>query len=212
MKWHIIAALASNHVIGSDGHLPWSLPKDMAHFKRTTQGHIVLMGRRTYESCPARFRPLSNRYSLVLSGNTSYSPADLPPEAGCVVHSVNDALKQASQVAATGKWPEEVAFVIGGGQIYAQTIACVERLILTHVQMAQNRHYTAEEQAIFSPKQSAVSPGLGEERIRFPSYGTSWSQETRTPTHPADSRHTHDHYVAWYRKNPSSPPLLPFDR
>jgi dihydrofolate reductase len=68
----IVVAHASNGVIGRDGGLPWHLPADLRHFKELTSGHTVVMGRRTFESLPDRFRPLPNRRNLVLSTDPGY--------------------------------------------------------------------------------------------------------------------------------------------
>lgn len=107
MKVSIIAALASNGVIGKDNDLAWHLPDDMAFFKRTTKGRTVVMGRKNYESIPHKFRPLPGRPNIVITRNKAYSAP------GCtVVHSLRDALNHARIQGETH------TFVIGGGQIY----------------------------------------------------------------------------------------------
>ena len=68
----LIWAQSTSGVIGRDGTIPWSLPEDMAHFKRLTMGHTVVMGRRTWESLPVRFRPLPGRRNVVVSRNPDY--------------------------------------------------------------------------------------------------------------------------------------------
>ena len=65
--------MTNDRVIGIDGGLPWSLPKDMEFFKKTTLGCKVIMGRKTYESLPAKSRPLAGRHNIVLTRNTSYT-------------------------------------------------------------------------------------------------------------------------------------------
>jgi dihydrofolate reductase len=74
----IIAAIANNRCIGEHGKLPWHLPEDMAHFKALTTGTVVLMGRKTWESLPAQFRPLPNRTNVVITKQDAY---EVPPEA-----------------------------------------------------------------------------------------------------------------------------------
>ena len=67
-----IAALAANRVIGKDKDLPWHLPDDMKFFMQTTSGHHVIMGRRNYESLPAKYKPLPNRTNIVLTRQSDY--------------------------------------------------------------------------------------------------------------------------------------------
>jgi dihydrofolate reductase len=113
----IIAAIAENGVIGVRNRLPWHLPDDLKNFRRLTSGHHILMGRRNYESIG---RPLPDRTNLVLSHDAAYSAP------GCrVVTSLDRALETA------GADPE--IFIIGGATLYAQTLACVQRLYLTRV-------------------------------------------------------------------------------
>lgn len=119
----LVAAVAQNRVIGRDNQLLWHLLEDMAHFKALTQGHGVLMGRKTWESLPARFRPLPGRRNLVLSRQSAFQAPGAE-----VVSSLEDAL--------TRLRPEELLFVIGGAEIYAQTLPLAERLILTEIELA----------------------------------------------------------------------------
>ncbi len=72
MKVALVAAVARDGVIGRDGGLPWRLPEDMAHFRSVTIGHPVVMGRRTWESLPVRFRPLPGRRNVVVTRNASW--------------------------------------------------------------------------------------------------------------------------------------------
>jgi dihydrofolate reductase len=113
----IIAAMAENRVIGRANRLPWHLPADLKHFKTLTIGKPLLMGRTTWESLPG---PLPGRRHLVLTRDPGYRAA------GCtVVHSLDEAL------AAAGDVPE--LMVIGGSEIYAQTLPVAKRLHLTLV-------------------------------------------------------------------------------
>ncbi|MEA2219374.1 MAG: dihydrofolate reductase [Solirubrobacteraceae bacterium] len=114
----IVVALSSNRVIGCDGALPWRLPTDLRRFRELTTGHTVLMGRKTYESLPARFRPLPGRRNLVLSSDPTYRAEGAE---------VFDDL-----AAALGACERE-CFVIGGGQIYAQALPLAGRVYATHV-------------------------------------------------------------------------------
>ncbi len=114
----MIAAVAENGVIGSDGGMPWRLSTDMQRFKALTMGKPVLMGRRTWQSFPKR--PLPGRVNIVVTRDTGFA------EAGAVVvHSVEEGVERAGAV-------DELC-VIGGGQIYEQMIAKADRLDITHV-------------------------------------------------------------------------------
>ncbi|MDQ0735843.1 dihydrofolate reductase [Arthrobacter agilis] len=121
----LIWAQTENGVIGKDGGIPWHVPEDMAHFKATTTGHPVIMGRRTWESFPLRSRPLPDRTNIVVSR----SGTDLP---GAVVVGSLDAAFEAAQ-AAPGA--EEI-WVIGGGQIYADAMERANAALVTVVESA----------------------------------------------------------------------------
>jgi len=129
----IIVAFDAEYGIGKNGRLPWALPLDLKHFKEITTGtsspskkNAVIMGRKTWESLPEKFRPLPGRVNLVLSQEGRL----VLPSGVLSAQSLDDALKQLSS-------PEiENIFVIGGAQIYAAAIehpSC-RRLIVTHVQ------------------------------------------------------------------------------
>ncbi|WP_375568345.1 dihydrofolate reductase [Ahrensia marina] len=121
----LIAAVARNGVIGRDNDLPFRLPTDLKHFKALTLGHPVLMGRATYESIG---RPLPGRPNLVVSGDPDFR-AD-----GCEVYSDLDTAIERGKMLAEGLG-KSALFIIGGGQIYAQTIDEADRLEITHVAM-----------------------------------------------------------------------------
>ena len=112
----IVVAHSRNRVIGANGALPWHLPSDLKRFKEITQGGTVVMGRKTWESIPAKFRPLPNRRNLVVSRNGCDAPE--------VFASLDDAIEAAG----------EDCFVIGGGEIYAQALARAERVYATEVE------------------------------------------------------------------------------
>ncbi len=115
-----IVAVSQNGVIGKDNDLPWHLPTDMKYFKRTTLGHHVIMGRKNFL---AMGRPLPGRTNVVITRNPTFTAN------GClVVHSVEEALQRAERNG------EEEAFVIGGGEIYAASMALWDRLYLTRVE------------------------------------------------------------------------------
>jgi dihydrofolate reductase len=114
---YLVAALAKNGVIGARGKLPWHLPEDLKHFKQLTFGHPVIMGRRTWESLG---KPLPGRENIVISRK----PVFEAPGAS-VSASVEGAI-----ALCTG---EPVAFVIGGAEIYAASMALADGLVLTEI-------------------------------------------------------------------------------
>jgi dihydrofolate reductase len=116
----LIAALARNRCIGRANQLPWHLPEDLKHFRQVTQGHAVLMGRKTWDSLPERFRPLPGRRNLVLTRNPAWK------EAGAeVVANIPSALALLQGV--------ERVFVLGGAEVYAQAIPLADELYLTEI-------------------------------------------------------------------------------
>jgi len=112
----IIVAKSNNGIIGKDGDLPWRLPEDLKRFKRLTTGNIVVMGRKTYDSIG---RPLPNRKNIVISRNTSLKIEGVEVEQDLI-----DVLKRNQ---------EENVYVIGGGQIYADSLPFTEKLEITEV-------------------------------------------------------------------------------
>lgn len=124
MKVQLIVAMDNERGIGKNNDLMWHLPADMKFFKETTVGHIVVMGRKNFDSIPERFRPLVGRENVVLTRNTDFTASD------CVVfHSLEACLK------AYENEPNRIIFIIGGGQIYQQALAlnCIDELYITHV-------------------------------------------------------------------------------
>jgi dihydrofolate reductase len=121
----IIVAAAENLVIGKDNDLVWNLPDDMSYFKETTKGHHVLMGRKNYESIPSKWRPLPNRPNVIITRNK-----ELDYPGTFIVHSLKEALALAE------KANEDEAFIIGGGEIFSQSIPLVDRIYYTEVKAA----------------------------------------------------------------------------
>lgn len=119
----LIAALTENRVIGKNNDLPWHLPDDMKYFMQTTSGHHVVMGRKNYESIPPKFRPLPNRVNILVSRQEDYQAP------GCTV--VNS-IPQAIDIAIDNH--EAEIFIIGGAEIYNQSLAFANRLYLTEIQ------------------------------------------------------------------------------
>ena len=119
-RLHLIYARAANGVIGCNGALPWHLPEDLAHFKRTTLGCPVLMGRKTWDSLPLRFRPLPGRVNIVVTRD-----ADWAAVGAQVAHSLEAARDLCP--------PGSDAWVIGGAQIYAQALPLASSVVVTEI-------------------------------------------------------------------------------
>jgi dihydrofolate reductase len=120
VKVHLIYARAANGVIGRDGTLPWHLPEDMAHFRELTRGAPVVMGRKTWDSLPPRFRPLPGRRNIVVTRQAGWQ--DTGAEA---VPSVEAALLLCAD--APDVW------VIGGAQIYALALPLAHTAEVTEI-------------------------------------------------------------------------------
>lgn len=116
----LIAAISENNCIGKDNLLPWHLPEDLKHFKELTTGKTVLMGRKTWESIPEKFRPLPNRKNIVITTQSDF----IVPEGVEIYHAINDAISAHTN---------EDIFIIGGATIYTQTINLADTLYITHV-------------------------------------------------------------------------------
>ncbi|MBS3996287.1 MAG: dihydrofolate reductase [Hydrogenophaga sp.] len=116
----LIYARAANGVIGRDNQLPWHLPEDLAHFKRTTLGCPVIMGRKTWDSLPPKFRPLPGRLNIVVTRDTTWQA-----DGAAVAHS----LEAARALCPSGS----VAWVIGGAQIYAQALPLASEVVVTEI-------------------------------------------------------------------------------
>jgi dihydrofolate reductase len=120
MQLHLIFARAANGVIGLKGTMPWHLPEDLAHFKRTTLGCPVIMGRKTWDSIPAKFRPLPGRTNIVVTRQANWnengarSANSLPEALQICEHDAN-------------------VWVIGGAQIYAQALPLAHTVVVTEI-------------------------------------------------------------------------------
>ena len=112
----IIVAMANDRVIGQDNRMPWHIPEDLAHFRQTTMGHSVIMGRNTYLSIG---KALEGRKNIVLSRNTEFNPVD--------------AIVYRDFKAAIADYPE--AFIIGGAYVFAQALPYARQLYITHIDL-----------------------------------------------------------------------------
>lgn len=121
MKISSIVAVGKNNVIGKDNQIPWYLPEDLKWFKKNTLGHAVIMGRKCFESIG---RPLPKRTNIIITRDIFYLAQ------GCeVVHSLSEALQLAQNEG------ETEAFIIGGGEIYLQSMDICDKIYLTEVEI-----------------------------------------------------------------------------
>jgi dihydrofolate reductase len=120
VKISLVAAVARGGVIGQDGGIPWRIPEDMARFRAVTMGYPVVMGRRTWESLPERFRPLPGRRNVVVTRNPSWHDDGAERAA-----SLEDALQLLAG--------EQSVSVIGGGEIFAAALPLADELALTEI-------------------------------------------------------------------------------
>lgn len=130
LVWAQARDVAGRPVIGAGGAMPWHLPEDLAHFRRLTSGHPVVMGRRTWDSLPPRFRPLPGRVNVVVTRQPGWTPeqADAPVR---VAGSVAEALAVAREAA--GDTGSGEVWVMGGAQLYAATVALADRCVVTEI-------------------------------------------------------------------------------
>jgi len=149
----IIVAAGEQNAIGKDNSLIWHLSNDLKRFKKLTNGHHIIMGRKTFESFP---KPLPNRVHVVITRQTDYKA----PSGVIVVNSLEDAYDVAKN--------DNQPFIIGGGEIYKQSMAIVDKLEITRV------HSTFKDADTFFPEIDM----------------TQWKEVDRT-THDADDKHAH---------------------
>lgn len=121
MKLHLIFARAANGVIGKAGTMPWHLPEDLSHFKRTTLGCPVIMGRKTWDSLPPRFRPLPGRLNVVVTRQH-----DWQAEGAACAHSLPEAVALCP--------PSSEVWIIGGAEIYAQALPLATTAVVTEIE------------------------------------------------------------------------------
>ena len=120
MPLHLIYARAANGVIGKDNTIPWHIPEDMAHFKQLTQGCAVIMGRKTWDSLPPRFRPLPGRTNIVVTRQSNWRAEGAQPAT-----SLPAALALCD--------PRQTLWVIGGAQIYAEALPLADSIEVTEI-------------------------------------------------------------------------------
>ena len=157
----IIAATSTNDALGKNNDLIWHLPNDFKRFKSMTTGHYIIMGRKTFESFP---KPLPNRTHIIITKNKNYKVAG-----HLIVHSLKEALNCIPK-------SEEKAFIIGGGEIYRQSLSIADEIELTRV----NGHFEAD--------------------TFFPKINSSEWELIKEEEHPADEKHDYSFRFLTYLK------------
>jgi dihydrofolate reductase len=150
----VVAAVARNGVIGADGGLPWHLPDDLRLFKETTLGHVLVMGRRTYESIG---RPLPGRTTVVVTRRKDWLPG---AEEVLVAHGMRDALERARAI-------DDEIFVVGGGELYAAALPHADRLVITFVEQEPEGDTTFPDVDWSDWREIAREPGDGWVRVTY---------------------------------------------
>jgi dihydrofolate reductase len=120
MKLGLVYARARNGVIGKDGVLPWHLPEDLAHFRKVTMGAPVIMGRKTWESIPAKFRPLPGRRNVVVTRQAGWSAPGAE-----VAHTIEQAVAMCE--------PAAHAWLIGGAELYREAVPLAQIAEVTEI-------------------------------------------------------------------------------
>lgn len=158
----IIVAAGENNAIGKDNDLIWHLSDDLKRFKSLTNGHHIIMGRKTFESFP---KPLPNRTHIVITRQNNYKV----PDGVIVVNNMDDALDAARN--------DQQPFIIGGGEIYKQSMSIADKIEITRV------HHSFEDADTF-----------------FPDIDTSIWEETHSEFHEKDEKHAHAFTFITYKK------------
>lgn len=157
-----IAAMDESRVIGKDGGLPWNLPQDLKHFSSLTTGHTVLMGRKTYQSLPPKFRPLPKRENVVVTRSPELLRSEVPEEVQLVAEPESFLAEiQKGERSIRG----EVLWLIGGEELYRLLLPQCDEIQLTQV---QGRHegdaYFPEFEQDFSLLSETKHPGFSFQR------------------------------------------------
>jgi dihydrofolate reductase len=167
----LIAAIARNGVIGRDNALVWREPQDQQHFRALTLGCPVVMGRRTWESLPARFRPLPDRRNIVVSRQPAFvaEGAEVTPDLAQALALVSHSNR---------------VFVIGGAQLYAQALPQADTLLLTEVDadLDGDVFFPAWDRTAFEEVSRRGETGAGGLRFDFVEY----RRRAAPPPPPAD--------------------------
>lgn len=167
MTISMIAAAATNGVIGANNRLPWRLPADMAYFVAETRGKTVLMGRKTFESLKA---PLKNRTNVILSRTLTEAP-----EGTVLVHSAEEALE---------KYGDQELMVIGGEEIYRLMLPYADRVLLTEIDQAFEGDAYFPELPPGEWKLASRTPGMRDEKNDLPYAFAVYVRTSGRPSRP----------------------------
>ena len=149
-----IVAMSRNRVIGADGKIPWHITEDLKRFKELTSGHIVLMGRKTYETLPSRYRPLPNRRNVVVTKIPDFGEEEN-------IDVFNDPINAVKVLSAEPDSAEQTLWIIGGGEIYRATQSLWDEVHLTLVNTTVVGDTTFPEfEAEFTEKSKEVYDGF----------------------------------------------------
>ncbi|MCB2413715.1 dihydrofolate reductase [Demequina sp. TTPB684] len=132
--WAQARDAAGRPVIGLDGGMPWHLPEDLAHFQTSTTGHAVIMGRRTWESLPPRFRPLTGRENIVVSRSLGSL------DGATIASSLADAIDAAARIS-----PGTDAWIIGGAGLFEDAAAILDEVVVTEIDLVTDGDTFAPE-------------------------------------------------------------------
>lgn len=156
MKLGMIWAEARGGAIGRGGEMPWHLPEDLAHFRKSTTGAPVIMGRRTWESLPERFRPLPGRENVVVSRDSTFVA-----EGARVVTSLEDALALFGAGAGAGAdmaaESADIVWIMGGGQLYRSAMPLADELLVTRIDLEVTDADTFAPE--IGPEWTLIDPG-----------------------------------------------------
>lgn len=172
MRLGMIWAQARDGAIGRDGVMPWHLPEDLAHFKAATLGAPVIMGRRTWESLPERFRPLPGRENIVVTRDAAYLA-----EGASVRSSIASAI---SVAAAQGS---EIAWIMGGGELYRAAMPLADELVVTRIEL------DVDDADTFAPEvgEAWVLTDPGEARVSANGLGYRFERWSRPHGRPSSA-------------------------
>ena len=159
MKLSLIAAVARNGAIGRDNDLVWKEAADQKHFAATTRGHAVVMGRRTWQSLPPRFRPLPGRRNVVVTRSAGFEAPGA--ETADSLHTALQRLQAQPQV-----------FVIGGVQLFAQALPLADELVLTEIDadLDGDVHFPAWDRTAFAEAARDAHAAVDGTRFDFVTY------------------------------------------
>lgn len=165
MLSHMVAA-SENNIIGANNDIPWKLSSDFKYFKNKTWGMPVIMGRKSFD---AMGKALPGRINIVITGKTDWQPENV-----FISHSINDAIKKAKESDA-----KEI-FIIGGGQIFKQTINLVDRIYLTrvHAKVEGDTYYPEIDKSVWKLVSAESHPA--DEKNNYPYTFEVWEKSSNS--------------------------------